>query len=73
MTQINCVYKLQEQFNWKILDFEFPSEEEKQQALRTGRYVPENGLPVGIEIWQDKLFVSVPRWKPGKHLFYSYL
>lgn len=64
--ETHCVYKFQEQFNWKVLDFEYPTEQEKQYALSTGRYIPENGLPVGIEVWNDKLFVSVPRWKAGK-------
>lgn len=29
------------------------------------RLIPENALPVGIELWGDKMFVSVPRWMPG--------
>ncbi|EAT41324.1 AAEL006985-PA, partial [Aedes aegypti] len=35
------------------------------QALASGDYVPTNGLPVGIESWENKLFVSIPRWKDG--------
>ncbi|XP_055546266.1 protein yellow-like [Wyeomyia smithii] len=64
----SCVHgttKLQERYSWKQLDFVFPSEQMKQQALASGDYVPTNGLPVGIERWQNKLFVSVPRWKDG--------
>lgn len=57
--------KLQEQYKWKVLDYAFPSENEKIDALRSGRFIPENNLPVGIEVWKDKLFVTVPRWKPG--------
>ncbi|CAG9838937.1 unnamed protein product [Diabrotica balteata] len=60
-----CVQKLQEHFQWNILDYEFPTEAIRRNALLTGRFKPENNLPVGIEIWQDKLFVSVPRWKEG--------
>ncbi|XP_058814195.1 protein yellow [Topomyia yanbarensis] len=57
--------KLQERYNWKQLDFVFPNQQLKQQALASGDYVPTNGLPVGIERWENKLFVSVPRWKDG--------
>ncbi|XP_055610391.1 protein yellow [Uranotaenia lowii] len=57
--------KLQERYNWKQLDFVFPNQRMKQQALASGDYVPTNGLPVGIEHWENKLFVSVPRWKDG--------
>lgn len=57
--------KLQEVFNWRQLDFQFPSQQMKQQALADGSYIPTNALPVGIEHWENKLFVSVPRWKDG--------
>ncbi|XP_069674644.1 protein yellow-like [Periplaneta americana] len=57
--------KLQEKFNWKLLDYAYPDEQSRQHALRTGEFVPENGIPVGIEIWKDKLFVTVPRWRKG--------
>lgn len=63
---VECVGKLQERFRWKELDFEFPNPQLKQRALNTGSYIPRNGLPVGIEHWGNKLFVSVPRWKDGK-------
>ena len=56
---------LLERFSWKILDWNYPSETSRQQALFTGDYQPKNALPVGIEIWRDKLFVTVPRWKNG--------
>ncbi|KAL7307161.1 hypothetical protein TKK_0000885 [Trichogramma kaykai] len=59
---------LLERFAWRILDWNFPSELSKQQAIATGDYQPENALPVGIEIWRDKLFVTVPRWKDGRLL-----
>ena len=58
--------KLQERYSWKQLDFVFPNEISKQQALISGSYVPTNGLPVGIERWENKLFVTVPRWRDGE-------
>lgn len=62
----NGASKLREVFNWRQLDFKFPSAQMKQQALASGQYIPTNALPVGIEHWGDKLFVSVPRWKDGE-------
>lgn len=56
---------LQEKFRWKQVDFEWESAEAKELALRSGAFVPENNLPLGIERWQNKLFVTVPRWKTG--------
>lgn len=60
--------KLQERYSWRQLDFVFPNQQLKQQAMANGDYVPTNGLPVGIERWENKLFVSVPRWKDGNYL-----
>lgn len=58
-------YKLQEHFQWNAIDYEFPSEAMRIHALQTGRFKPENNLPVGIEIWRDKMFITVPRWREG--------
>lgn len=57
---------LRERFSWRSLDFAYPGNEERQRALRSGQFIPENALPVGIETWGDKMFVTVPRWREGK-------
>lgn len=59
-------YKLQERYSWNQLDFVFPSQQMKDLALASGNYIPQNALPVGIEHWGNRLFVTVPRWKDGK-------
>ncbi|XP_076654785.1 protein yellow-like [Halictus rubicundus] len=56
---------LLERFFWKTLDFAYPDEASRQMAMMRGDFVPENALPVGIEIWRNKLFVTVPRWRNG--------
>lgn len=38
----------------------------KDIALASGTYIPQNALPVGVEHWGNKLFVTVPRWRDGK-------
>lgn len=68
-----ATFKLQEHFEWNALDFEYPSEQARVQALKTGRYIPENNLPVGIELWGDKIFVTVPRWKQGMYIYTVHL
>lgn len=47
------------------MDWNYPDEYSKQQAISSGALIPENALPVGVERWRNKLFVSVPRWKSG--------
>ncbi|XP_014616127.1 PREDICTED: protein yellow-like [Polistes canadensis] len=56
---------LLEKYSWKILDFAYPDESSRKLAMSMGEYIPENALPVGIEIWRNKLFVTVPRWRNG--------
>lgn len=58
--------KLQQVFQWRALDFDYPSEEIRQYAKFAKDFVPENNLPVGIEVWGNKLFITVPRWEDGK-------
>ena len=57
---VNCL-KLQEKFAWKDVTYEWPSTEAYQAALSSGQYIPENNLPLGIERWRNKLFITVPR------------
>nr|XP_033324551.1 protein yellow isoform X1 [Megalopta genalis] len=56
---------LLERFFWRALDFAYPDESSRQMAMMRGDFVPENALPVGIEVWRNKLFVTVPRWRNG--------
>lgn len=60
-----AAYKLEERYSWNQLDFAFPSQIIKDQAIASGDYIPTNALPVGMERYGNKLFVSVPRWKDG--------
>jgi len=57
--------KLEERFSWKQLAFDWPSNEAEQEAIKSGRYIVENNLPLGVERWNNKLFITVPRWKAG--------
>ncbi|XP_050441579.1 protein yellow [Adelges cooleyi] len=61
----SALQKLTELFSWSSLDYTFASDEHKSYALERGEFVPENNLPVGIEVWKNKLFVTVPRWANG--------
>ncbi|XP_066145864.1 protein yellow-like [Euwallacea fornicatus] len=69
MVATTCIFaqttKLQKHFEWNILDFQYPDARTKFNSLVTGKLKPENALPVGIEVWKDKVFVTVPRWREG--------
>ncbi|XP_065220917.1 protein yellow-like [Planococcus citri] len=64
---------LQERFSWKIVDFEFPSEDARNEAIRNGEFIPENNLPLGLERWRNKLFVTLPQWKSGTAATLTYI
>ncbi|KAG5682553.1 hypothetical protein PVAND_011898 [Polypedilum vanderplanki] len=65
--------RLQERFNWRQLDWVFPNQQIRDRAIASGDYIPTNGLPVGIERWQNKLFVTVPRWRNGIPAVLNYI
>lgn len=64
----SAAVKFQETFAWNVMDWNYPDQASRQQAISSGALIPENALPVGIERWKNKLFVSVPRWRPGKSI-----
>lgn len=56
-------------FEWKYIDYEYESEEQKQYILNTTGYVKENNAPIDVDYWhpglfiRGKTFVTVPRGK----------
>lgn len=56
---------LREVVRWKQIEIEYPSEKARQIAIETGRFVAENNLPLGLHVFKDKIFVTLPKWKDG--------
>lgn len=57
--------KLREIFRWKTIDYKFANSEARNKAIKNGEYIPQNNVPFGVEVWRDKVFVTVPRRNPG--------
>jgi len=57
--------KLQEVFHWRVVDFDFPDDASRSKSINSKEFIPENNLPLGLDVWNDKLFITVPRWKSG--------
>ncbi|XP_068620529.1 L-dopachrome tautomerase yellow-f-like [Battus philenor] len=51
-------------FQWKVLDFAWEGQQ-REAAIASHAYIPENNMPTGLARWKDKLFITVPRWKRG--------
>lgn len=60
-------------FEWKQIDYDYPTPEARQDAIDTREFVPENNLPLGLEVYGDRLFVTVPRWKSGVAASLNYI
>ncbi|XP_071448646.1 protein yellow-like [Hetaerina americana] len=56
---------LRELYSWRVVDYEWPSNEAKDAALAQGDYIPKNNIIAGIRVWGDSMYISVPRWLPG--------
>lgn len=59
---ISLAAKLEEKFKWKEVSYAWPSDAAKEEAITSGRYKPENNLILGLDVWKDKLFITVPRY-----------
>lgn len=52
-------------YKWKSMDFAYESDAEREVAIKLKEFVPENNLPLGVEVYGDRIFVSFPKWKQG--------
>ncbi|XP_018406226.1 PREDICTED: protein yellow-like [Cyphomyrmex costatus] len=52
-------------YSWKQVEFKFPNDTVRNEYKASGNYIPENNVPLGLAIWHNKMFVTVPRWKKG--------
>ncbi|XP_074116276.1 yellow-h isoform X1 [Cotesia typhae] len=52
-------------YAWKTIDYEFASSAAREQALLEKSFIPENNVPLGLEFWRDKVFITLPKWRTG--------
>ncbi|ENN70589.1 hypothetical protein YQE_12764, partial [Dendroctonus ponderosae] len=52
-------------YRWKTIDFAYPSSWDRARAIVKGDYIEENNLPLGIEVYKNRVFISLPKWKKG--------
>lgn len=60
-------------YQWKQIDFEYPNIQERQFAISNGNFIQENVIPVGLEVYKDRLFITLPRWKKGVPASLAYI
>lgn len=52
-------------FEWAFYNFTWSSEEMYQTYLRNGLYVPQNNILTGIKIYNDTVYMSMPKFRNG--------
>ena len=52
-------------FRWKTIEYDWPSRAAKQTALTDGSFIPLNNAINGIHVYNDRIFVTVPRLRSG--------
>lgn len=65
-----AVDKLRVAYQWKQMDYDWPNNETKQLFPF---YKQEDNLPLGLEVAGNRLFITVPRWKPGVAASLNYI
>lgn len=60
-------------YEWKEIDFQYSSPEERRSAIENQTFIPENVMPVGLEVYENRLFITLPRWKNGVPASLAYI
>lgn len=60
-------------YQWKQIDFEYPNIDERQAAITNLTFISENVIPVGLEVYKNRLFITLPRWKKGVPASLAYI
>jgi hypothetical protein len=55
-------------FQWNIMEFAYPSQQLRAQAISTGQFIPENVAPLGLAVSEDRVFVY-PNFPNFHHYF----
>lgn len=66
---LNQTYVLSETFGqsrlvyeWTALELDWPSDTVKAEALRNGSFVPERNVIAGIKVYNNDVYLTIPRW-----------
>lgn len=69
----DAVKNLELKFQWKTIDFTYDTAEDRQKAIEEQTFIPENVIPVGLDIYGNRLFLSLPRLRHGVPATLAYI
>lgn len=54
-----------EVYSWASLDYDWPNASMKADYEKSGKFVVNNNIIVGIKLYHDEVYVTAPRWYSG--------
>lgn len=60
-------------YEWRTIDFEWETPTDRETYLNTSRYIPQNVLISGINFYDDKIFLTLPRMLDGVPATLAYI
>ncbi|KAK9891523.1 hypothetical protein WA026_014760 [Henosepilachna vigintioctopunctata] len=58
---------------WQFLNYTWPNYFTYKHALENRHYIPENNAPTGMKIYGDRIFLSLPKFRPGIPVTLAYI
>nr|CAH7757593.1 unnamed protein product [Callosobruchus chinensis] len=52
-------------WSWSYVNYTWPSAESYSSAVRSRRYLPQNIMVAGPRIYKDKVYITMPKFRPG--------
>lgn len=65
--------KLQTVYQWQEIDFKYNNADERQAAIDAKTFIPQNVIPVAMEVVENRLFLTLPRLRPGVPASLAYI
>ncbi|XP_037960732.1 protein yellow [Teleopsis dalmanni] len=60
-------------YEWKEVDFKYTNADARWTAIENREFKPNNVVPFGLEVYRNRLFVTLPRWKDGVPASLAYI
>ncbi|XP_018912253.1 major royal jelly protein 1 [Bemisia tabaci] len=65
VSSYNLNRNLRAKYEWSRIDFQWFDENQKADFIESRRYIQENIALNKMKIWNEEIFLTIPRWRPG--------
>lgn len=67
---VKCNDNLRVAYEWKQIEFQYRNAIDRDNSLNHDK---NNVIPVGLEVYKSRLFITLPRWREGVPASLAYL